>query len=364
MCLPDSIQETTSLTNKKWILSKRPNGMFNPKTDAELIEESLPLSSCEDDEIIVETSMLSVDAFIRTMLDEEAYHGSVKLGSAIPALGYGKIIHAGPKSKAKVGKTVVGMMCAQTHAKMKASEAFSKMDMPFMSPTASLGLMGLTTGLTAYAGVYYVCKRPRKGETVVVTGAAGAVGSIASQLAKSTGARVIGVAGGEKKNKFLTEELGLDAAIDYKSKEKTVSEQIEEVCPNGIDFIYDNVGGQTLDDLLEKINPKGRVVICGAISQYSGKLNKGLVQGPKNYLKLAERGSTMAGFNVMQYIYRLPLMLLGMFYMYMVGKVKMIEHYETGIEAFPFALNKLFTGGHIGKMLVDVKASETKEKVN
>jgi len=320
------------------------------------VEESLSTSSCKDDEVIVETSMLSVDAFIRTMLDEEAYHGSVAIGGVIPAFGYGKVVYAGPNAKVKVGKTVVAMMHAQTHAKIKASEAFSKMDLPFMPPTASLGLMGLTTGLTAYTGIYYVCSRPRKGETVVVTGAAGAVGSIASQLAKSTGARVIGIAGGEKKNKYLTEELGLDGAVDYKSKEKTVSKQLEELCPNGIDFIYDNVGGSILDDLLEKINPNGRVVICGAVSQYSGNLNKGNVRGPSNYLKLAERGAEMRGFNVMQYAYKIPFMLFGMFYMYMTGKVRMTEHFEKGIESFPFALNKLFTGGHIGKMMVDVKA--------
>ncbi len=336
--------------------------MFNPDHDSKLIEEVLPLSSCDEDEVIVETSMLSVDAFIRTMLDEEAYHGSVNLGDPLPALGYGKVVHAGSKVKDKIGKNVVGMLCAQTHAKMKVSETFPKMDVPFMSPTAGLGIMGLTSGLvTAYAGIYYVSRRPRKGETVVVTGAAGAVGSIASQLAKNTGARVIGVAGGEKKNKYLTDDLGLDGAIDYKSSEKSISKQIEQLCPDGIDFIYDNVGGSILDNLLERINAKGRVVICGAISQYSGHLNKGLVQGPSNYLKLAERGAEMHGFNVMQFMYRVPFMLLGMFYMYITGRVKMTEHFEQGIESFPYAIQKLFSGGHIGKMLVDVKA---KMKVN
>merc|ERR1712071_81091 len=150
--------------------------------------------------------------------------------------------------------------------------------------------------MTAYAGVFYVCDKPKKGETVVVTGAAGAVGSLASQFANSTGANVIGVAGGERKQKFLVDELNLHGSIDYKHPEKSVPDQLDEIAPNGVDFIYDNVGGQILDDLLAKINPKGRVVICGAISQYSGKLNKGLVQGPGNYIKLAEKGATMKGF--------------------------------------------------------------------
>ena len=165
---------------------------------------------------------------------------------------------------------------------------------------------------------------------------------------------MIGIAGGERKNKFLLEDLGVDGAIDYKHPNRSLEDQLSEVCPDGIDFIYDNVGGQTLDTLLGKINPGGRVVICGAISQYSGNLNKGKVQGPGNYLKLAERGATMKGFNVMQYLYKLPFAMLGMFYYYVTGKVDLVEHIEEGIESFPLALEKMFNGGHIGKMLVKV----------
>jgi NADPH-dependent curcumin reductase CurA len=190
-----------------------------------------------------------------------------------------------------------------------------------------------------------------------VTGAAGAVGSIAAQLAKSTGARVVGIAGGKPKQAFLLDNLKLDGAVDYKDAERNLAHQLDECCPDGIDFVYDNVGGETLDALLERINPNGRVVICGAISQYSGNLNKGKVQGPSNYLKLAERGAEMKGFNVMQHMYKIPLMLFGMFWLYMRGKVHMTEHIENGIESFPLALQKLFTGGHIGKMLVNVKLS-------
>ena len=348
-----------SFPNQKWTLKQRPHGMFKPETDVELIDETIvPSVSCEDDEVIIETSVLSVDAFIRTMLDEEAYHGSVSLGGTVPAFGYGKVVYAGKKSKVKVGKEVAAMFGAQSYAKVKASETFPKFNFPFMSPTASLGLMSLTAGITAYAGVFYVCKKPKKGETVVVTGAAGAVGSVAAQLAKSTGARVVGIAGGEKKQSYLLDTLKLDGAVDYKKTDESLSDQIAKLCPNGIDFIYDNVGGSTLDVLLEKINPSGRVVICGAISQYSGNLNKGLVQGPSNYLKLAERGATMKGFNVMQYIMRMPLMWMGMFWMYMRGQVIMTEHIDTGIESFPHALLKLFTGGHTGKMLVDVKGGD------
>lgn len=345
------------VTNQKWVLKDRPNGIFNPENDVKLITEEIPLQ-CEPDEIIVETHTLSVDAFIRTMLDAEAYHGVVPLGGTLPAIGYGKVLHAGASSGQKVGNIVQGMLGAQTYATVKSSMAVRKVKFPFMSHTSSLGLLGLTTGLTAYTGVFYVCAKPKKGETVVVTGAAGAVGSVAAQLCKSTGARVIGVAGGKRKQKYLINELNLDGSIDYKHPEKSVSEQLEEIAPNGVDFIYDNVGGSILDNLLNKINPHGRVVICGAVSQYSGNLNKSKVEGPGNYLKLAERGAMMKGFNVMQYMSKKVFMVVGMFWMHMRGKVFMEEQVEDGIESFPLALNKLFTGGHIGKMLVNVLTVE------
>ena len=361
MCAPEQSPDNgTKVTNSKWVLKARPQGVFNPSKDVELKTESISTSSLDlaDDEILVESSMLSGDAFIRTMMDEEAYHGALSLGDTIPAIGYGKVVAAGPKSCHKVGTVVSGMIGAQTYAKIKSSGAFRHITFPFMTPTASLGLMGLTTGLTAYTGVFYVSRRPRKGETVVVTGAAGAVGSVAAQLAKATGARVVGVAGGPMKCQYLAGELKLDGAIDYKNSEKSLEEQITATCPDGIDFIYDNVGGTILDQLLAKINPGGRVVICGAISQYSGNLNKGKVEGPSNYLKLAEKGAEMKGFNVMQYIAKVPLALFGMFYYYIRGKVRMSEHIEVGIQSFPHALAKMFTGGsngHIGKMLVKVR---------
>jgi len=348
---------TSKLTNQKWVLKRRPDGVFCPTKDVILVEEDLEPSACAPDEVIVECSVLSVDAFIRTMLDAEAYHGSVDLGSTLPALGYGRVVYAGQASGHRVGALVSGLMGAQTHATVKASQAMRTIKFPFMTHTSSLGLMGLTTGLTAYTGIFYVCRRPRRKETVVVTGAAGAVGSIAAQLAKTTGARVVGVAGGAEKCAYLRDELGLDGAINYKSTDdKSLEEQIAACCPKGIDFVYDNVGGGILDALLEKINPKGRVIICGAISQYSGNLNKGKVQGPSNYLKLAEHGAEMKGFNVMQYIYKLPLAILGMFWLYLRGKVSMAEHIETGIASFPGALQKLFVGGHIGKMLVNLES--------
>ena len=379
---------TTSNMNRKWILKRHPIGVFDPTLDVELVpdtnndhdkneqeggEEDKERNKehkeeeLQEHEIVVQPQLLSVDCFLRTMCDENApYHGSIQLGQTFPALGYGTVLKVGAKSKHKVGACVVGMLAAADTITVDGTQAMPSMKFPFLSRSSSLGLMGLTAGLTAYCGVFYVPSRiPQKGETVVVTGAAGSVGSIAVQLCQSTGARVIGVAGGVRKTDYLVKKLHCDGAIDYKNTStpgRTLEEQITTACPEGIDFIYDNVGGRILDALLYHINPKGRIVICGATSQYSGNLNQkgtegtshSLVQGPSNYLKLAERGAEMKGFNVMQYISKLPFMMIGMYYLYLRGYVNVEEHIEEGLEKFPFALQKLFTGDTIGKTLVRI----------
>mmetsp|Transcript_28672 Transcript_28672/g.30816 ORF Transcript_28672/g.30816 Transcript_28672/m.30816 type:complete len:391 (+) Transcript_28672:66-1238(+) len=363
---------THDITNRKWILKRHPIGLFDPALDVELVpdnndnDEEKDADELQDTEIVVQPQLLSVDAFLRTMCDEHAYHGSIELGQTFPALGYGKVLRVGAKSTHKVGACVVGMLAAADTITLDGTQAMPSMKFPFLSRSSSLGLMGLTAGLTAYCGVFYVPSRiPRKGETVVVTGAAGSVGSIAVQLCQSTGARVIGVAGGTRKTQYLINDLHCEGAIDYKNTSTqgmTLEEQITKACPTGIDFIYDNVGGRILDALMYHINPKGRIVICGAISQYSGQLNKegtegkshSMVMGPSNYLKLAERGAEMKGFNVMQYMSKLPFMVIGMYYLYLRGYVKVEEHIEDGLDKFPLALQKLFTGETIGKTLVRI----------
>ena len=369
--LLSSSTASPSMMNRQWILKRRPVGIFDPKLDVELITTNEDNEDdLKDNEIVVRPELLSVDAFLRTMCDENApYHGRIELAGGkgdtgkgkegtnastkskpFPAIGFGTVIKAGAKSGHTVGKRVTGMLGAADTVTVDGAQVFRAMKFPLLPLSASLGLMGLTAGLTAYCGVFYVAsKRPSKGETVVVTGAAGSVGSIAVQLLKYCGARVIGVAGGTKKAQYLMEELKCDGVIDYKdTKNRKLHEQIEALCPDGIDFIYDNVGGTILDALLYRINPKGRVVICGAISQYSGKLNtenketggQSKVEGPSNYLKLAERGAEMKGFNVMQYMMKLPLMVIGMYYLYLRGYVTVQEHIEDGLgtEYVPYVM--------------------------
>jgi len=182
---------------------------------------------------------------------------------------------------------------------------------------------------------------------VLVSGAAGAVGCMAAQIAKALGARVIGLAGGPAKTAFLTGALGLDGAIDYKGED--VDARLKVLAPNGIDVFFDNVGGELLDIALDNIRERGRLVICGAISQYNDQKN---VRGPSLYLRLAERYARMEGFTVMHFAqhYGEAFGQLGLWLA--EGKITMPEQVEHGIDAFPGALRKLFLGGNTGKMLV------------
>lgn len=388
---------TTARTNQRWVLEARPAGMLRLE-DLRLDEQ--PIGTLEDGHVRVAVGTLSVDAFIRTMLDEEAYHGAIEMGAVVPAIGVGTVVESTVK-KFKVGQRVAGLFGAQQFASVPAAQCMPAPKLPGMSEHAGLGALSVTTGLTAWVGVRAVARKPRRGETVVVSAAAGAVGSIAAQLAKLRGARVIGIAGGAAKAAFLTDTLKLDGAIDYKDPERTVAAQLDALCPDGVDFFFDNVGGEVLDAVLARLRPKARVVVCGAVSQYNGGLNKGGVRGPAEYLKLAERGATMVGYNVMQYIWKFPravtpaanrsrrpprwrvhgprgalaictsphphparrpresppipaAQISHLWWLLLRGKLVMHEQLEEGIGAFAPALVKMFNGGHVGKLLVNV----------
>jgi NADPH-dependent curcumin reductase CurA len=203
----------------------------------------------------------------------------------------------------------------------------------------------MTTGMTAYAGMLLV-GQPQEGETVVVSGAAGAVGTVACQLARIRGCRVIGIAGGAEKCEFL-KEIGCDGAIDYKNED--VNARLKELAPEGVNVFFDNVGGGILDAALDNITTGARVVICGAISQYA---QMDAVQGPALYLRLAERNASMRGFTVDYFAAQFPTMEAELAAWSADGQLTLPEHIETGIERFPDALSMLFSGGHRGKLMV------------
>jgi NADPH-dependent curcumin reductase len=333
--------------NRKVVLRQRPQG--TPiDTDFEVVDERV--AELKTGEVLVEVNVLSIDAFIRTVLDESSYHRTTTIGRAVTALGVGRVIES-KADEFQTGDQVFGPLGAQTFATL-SGRALRKLDVTSVSPTAYLGALGMTTGITAYFGIFEVGS-VKPGDTVVVSGAGGAVGSIAGQLARLAGAgRVIGIAGGPEKVSFLVNELGFDSAIDYKNE--NVEDRLRELAPDGVHVFYDNVGGDVLDAVLMNIVEGSRVVICGAISQYQHMDD---VRGPRNYLKLAERHARMEGFAVTHFraqFARAEAELTGWLSR---GELVMREHYEHGIENFPATLRLLLNGGHYGKLLLQVSST-------
>ena len=281
--------------NTRVVLASRPKGM--PRLEDFRVEQ-VPIDPVGEGAALVGVDYLSIDAFIRTTLNDEAYHGSVPIGGTISALGVGHVLESRDPSL-EAGDAVFVPCGAQTHAVFPAA-MLQKVDEKQAPITAYLGVLGMTTGLTAYMGICEV-GAVAEGETVVVSAAAGAVGSIAGQIAKLRGGRVIGIAGGADKVRYLTDELGLDAGIDYKGED--VDARLRELAPDGVDVFFDNVGGPILDIVLDQIRERARVVICGAISQYQ---NMDEVRGPSLYLRLAERHARMEGYAVTHFAEKFP----------------------------------------------------------
>ncbi len=313
-------------------------------SDFEVVEEEL--GDLPPEHVLVEVDTLSGDAFIRTMLDErDGFHGVIPIGGPVVALGVGQVVESSSESL-KPGDWVSGPMMAQSHAQMPAAMMQKISPAANIPPRTYLGVLGLTTGITAWVGMRRVGE-VSSGQTVVVSGAAGAVGGVAAQVAKAAGATVIGIAGGAAKGEYLVETLGLDASVDY--KQGNVRADIKALAPNGVDLFFDNVGGDVLDDVLENLAVGGTVVLCGAISQYQ---NMNEVTGPKSYLKIAERNATMKGFTVDHYPDSFEQAGKELSEGLVDGTIKLPEHEINGVENFPEALISLLSGGHMGKMVV------------
>ena len=328
---------------RKVVLSRRPRGTLK-ETDFTLVDTDL--KKLEAGEVLLKVEHLSIDAFIRTMLDDrDGHHGKIDLDAPVTALGTGRVIDS-RSEELQQGDAVFGPMGAQTHVIWSAG-MLRKLDESSFPARTYLGALGMTTGLTAYAGLICVGK-VQPAETVVVSAAGGAVGSMACQIAKIVGARVIGIAGGEEKCDYLRSEMGCDAAVDYKSGD--LSSKLKETCPDGIDVFFDNVGGDVLDAALDNIAKCARVVICGAISQYNDMTS---VAGPSLYLRIPERNASMLGFTVDHYADQFPRMEEEISGWIQSGELSLPEQVEKGIESFPHALVKLMTGGHKGKLLVE-----------
>lgn len=330
-------------TNTRVLLAQRPTGEATPDCFS---VETAPVGDLEAGQVRVAVSYISVDAGTRTMLRGEGFHMQVGLGETIRASGVGRIVESSVPGW-EPGQAVRGRLGAQTIATVdpKAIEAIDESLGPL---SAHLGLLGGSTGVTAWIGIRRVAK-PQPGDVFVVSAAAGAVGSVAGQIAKRDGAHVIGIAGGPAKVAYLTDTLNLDAAIDYKNED--VNARLRELAPDGINGFFDNVGGDILDAVLDNLALRARVVICGAISQYDDMDN---VTGPSMYLRLAERQSVMEGFAYFHFPESIPVAAAELAEWLADGSLVLSEQILDGIESYPEALQFMFNGGNTGKLMVKV----------
>jgi NADPH-dependent curcumin reductase CurA len=331
-----------SSTNQQVRLAARPSGLPQ-RSDWDIVEEPVPAPA--DGEFVVAISHLSLDPAMRGWMNAGAsYIQPVEIGDVMRAGAVGQVSESKHPGFA-VGDHVYGNFGVQEHA-LSDGKGVIKID-PSLAPAPTyLGTLGMT-GLTAYFGLLDVGKL-KQGDTVVVSGAAGAVGSVAGQIAKLKGARVIGIAGGEEKCRWIVEELGFDAAIDYKSED--VRGALRTHAPDGVDLYFDNVGGEILDAVLTRLAFGARIVICGAVSQYNATE---AVHGPSNYLSLLVFRASMTGMVVFDYAARYGEAMAEIAGWMREGKIISREDIvEGGVEAFPDALLKLFAGENIGKLVL------------
>lgn len=332
-----------SMMNRQFRLAARPVGM--PKrTDWNFVEE--PVRVPDDGEVLVQTLYLSLDPAMRGWMNEgRSYIPPVQIGEVMRAGGVGRVIESKHPGFAP-GDHVHGSLGVQAYATMNGA-TLSKIDASAAPLPVYLGALGMP-GMTAYFGLLDI-GQPKAGETVVVSGAAGAVGTVVGQIARIKGCRVVGIAGGKEKCDYIVNELGFDAAVDYKHDE--VKKSLRQHCPKGVDIYFDNVGGEILDIVLTQLARNARIVICGAISQYNSTTG---VKGPANYLSLLVNRARMQGMVVFDYADRYDVARREIAGWIASGRLKTREDVVTGLETFPQSLLKLFKGENLGKLVLKV----------
>ena len=330
--------------NRQFRIAARPVGMVK-ESDFDYTEEPVP--SLQDGEVLVRTTYLSLDPSMRGQMENRAdYVAPLQIGDVMRAGGVG-IVESSRHPDFPQGALVGGTMGMQTWLVADPRKSPMRVFPAGTDPVAALSVFG-GTGMTAYFGMLEL-GQPRPGQTVVVSGAAGATGSVAGQIARLKGCRVIGIAGSAEKCRWLVEELGFTAAIDYRNED--VGAALDRLCPNGIDVYFDNVGGEILDLCLARIAMNARVVICGGISRYNAT---GPIPGPKNYFNLVFRRARMEGFIVIDYAKRFEEAATEMRVWIGAGLLKHKSTVIDGFESLPRALIKLFEGENTGKMMVKV----------
>lgn len=312
----------------------------------EVVEAPVPEPG--EGEAVVKVEYLSLDPAMRGWVrDEPSYLPPVQLGDVMRSGGAGYVI-ASKNAALPVGAAVMGMLGWQEHALIGGATGMLVSPLPEgVDLVDSLSLFG-STGVTAYFGVLDV-GQPKAGETLVVSGAAGGVGSIAGQIGKIVGCTVVGIAGTKEKCSWVVDELGFDACVDY--KQGNVADALRDACPNGIDLYFDNVGGDILDAALQGMNDFGRIVACGMISRYN---DAELAPGPAHMTNIVTRRLRMQGFIVMDYLGRFAEAAMQLAAWAGEGKLQNRVHVVDGFVNAPIAINMLFTGENIGKLVVKV----------
>jgi NADPH-dependent curcumin reductase CurA len=328
------------MKNRQWLLARRPKGMVSAD-DFQWTESEVPAPA--EGEVLVRNLWLSVDPTQRSWIAGDTYLPAVKIGEVVRSFAVGQVVES-KSPKFKPGQLVQGLFGWQDYAVTREATPLPQ-GVPVETAMSALGV----TGMTAWFGLLEI-GRPKPGETVVVSAAAGATGSAVGQIARIKGCRAIGIAGGAEKCRWLLEEYGFDGAIDYKSED--VGKRLRELCPKGVDIFFDNVGGEILDAALSKLAMRGRVVLCGAIARYNS--GSGEVQGPKNYLKLIVQRGRMEGFIIMDYMPRAAEAIKDIAQWMKEGRFKDRVDVVQGLENAPAALLRLFKGENRGKQLVRV----------
>ena len=331
--------------NRQILLAARPQGVIR---ETDFTHREVPMTALTDGEYLVRNIYLSLDPTIRNWMNEgDSYMPGIKIGEVMRGGGIGEVVESRATQYA-VGDIVFGLIGWQDYCVGRPSDPMPMMVLPKGIPlTAALSVFGVT-GMTAYFGLLDI-GQPRAGDMVVVSGAAGATGSVAGQIAKLHGCRVVGIAGGAEKCRWVTAELGFDACIDYKSED--VAARLGQLCPSGIDVYFDNVGGAILDAALLHLNQRARVVLCGAISMYN---STDLPPGPKNYVMLMIKRARMEGFIITDYLPRFPEAAMQLGQWVAEGKLKYAVDVVQGLERATSAINRLFTGENKGKLIVQI----------
>ena len=330
--------------NHQWRLISRPVGRLK-ESDFQWTEEPVP--ALQDNQVLVRNLYLSLDPANRGWVNEGgSYKAEIPLGAVMEGGAVG-VVEESRHPNFQAGDNVQGMLGWQEYAALNGATLSKLPNNPAIPLTAYLGLFG-HIGLTAYFGLLDITN-PQAGETLVVSAAAGAVGSIVGQIGKLKGCRVVGIAGSDDKCQWIVDELGFDEAINYKTE--NIRQALKRTCPKGIDIYFENVGGEILDAVLAMINLRARISVCGMISMYNATKP---APGPANIINLIPKRAKMEGFIVTDYTSRAPEAIAALSQWYAAGKLKYRVEVVEGLQQAPTALNKLFDGANQGKLIIKV----------